>query len=812
MRARLIAALLAFVVSAGIIMRSIGLAPLLVSEYSPRRAAYLANPALLWVNIAADLVTTLSYAILFAGFAVLIRRLRHLPGVKDYLWGIVAFMIFLAAGGLTNLLRIVSMWWPMYQFSVVLKIVCTVAIAPVTTLFTLKTPIFVASVRDFFNQSEKLRKSEEFLDRTNRLAGIGGWEVDLLTEEVIWSDETCSIHGAPAKYRPTLEGGLSMYARSAQPTIIAAVERAAAGGPGWDLELPVIRFDGRPIWARSVGAAEFKDGKVVRLSGAFQDITAQVEAREALRQADERVALAADSGEIGIWDWDIAQGKLTCDPWMYRLHGKDPARKDSYGLWRDHIHPEDEPRILKALEDAVRGAKAYDEEFRIVWEDGTVHTLRGTARVTRDAKGRALNMVGANWDVTESRQLLSQLAEQHERLRVTLHSIGDGVITTDAHNAVEWLNPVAELLTGWSAADAIGQQLRTVFRTFDSEAASLADLNCFNANEPGRASQDTILIARNGTAYGIESSAAPICNKTGDLLGSVLVFRDVTEKRRLTAEAEDATKLQLKLKDEFLSHVSHELRSPLTSIYSFTSIIADDLAGETTPQQKEYLEIVLKNVEQLQSMIEDLLTVTQSKEGKLTVHPVSLQPADALADAIHTVQSAAAKKNIQLSIDFCTTLPALYADPIRLRQVLIILLDNAVKFTPVAGQISLHAAVKDAESLLIQVKDSGCGIAEEKCALVFENLYQISDTTHADTSQAGRTGLGLGLHIARDLVHRQSGNIWVDSVINQGSTFNLTLPLYAKQDQEDAKDLRKTLPGRRKTDQPQPETNLLLMN
>jgi PAS domain S-box-containing protein len=761
---------------------------LLVPEYSSRRSVYLANHSLLYPNIISDVLIALGYAVLLTSLCVIAWRLRHLTALKDSALIIAAFMVFIAASGAGTVMRVTTVWWPMYQFSILFKIVSAATIFPAAALFALRTPSMARNVRIFFDllstreqERERLRKSEEFLDRTGRLAGIGGWEVDLQTNEVTWSAETCRIHAAAPGYLPTLEEGLSMFPPDARQTLSAAVATASSGGPGWDLELPLIRFDNRRIWARTAGAVDFRDGKPVRLSGAIQDVTSAVEARQALTLANERTTLATDSGGIGIWDWDIVRNTLKCDAWMYRLHGKDPAAPSQPGdLWRDHLHPEDKDFVERALDDAVNGRKDYDTEFRILWKDGSVHNLRGAARVIRDEQGRALNMIGANWDVTESRRLISELEEQHERLRVTLRSIGDGVITTDAHNNVVWLNPIAERMTGWSASNALGQPLTTVFELVDEktlQAVQSPVLNCFTRSEVVAPAQNARLISLDGSQYGIETSAAPICDSRGELLGSVLVFRDVTEQRRRTAEADHAVALQLKLKDEFLSHVSHELRSPLTSIYSFSSIIADGLAGETTDQQQEYLQIVLKNVVQLQCMIEDLLTVTQSKEGKLSIELQSVSASEAIIDAIHMVHGAASNKKIALSFNDCEDLPFAWADPTRLRQVLIILLDNAIKFTPPEGKVRVTASLNHLGYLLVQVSDTGCGIPKEKWTLVFNKLYQITGPDHADTSQAGRTGLGLGLHIARSLITRQGGNIWVTSKPNEGSIFSFTLPI-----------------------------------
>ncbi len=305
-------------------------------------------------------------------------------------------------------------------------------------------------------------------------------------------------------------------------------------------------------------------------------------------------------------------------------------------------------------------------------------------------------------------------------------------------------------------------------------------LTCLSDRKPATLAPDTVLIGRDGVEYGIDDSAAPILGSRGELMGAVLVFHDVTEQRRLALEASRGARVELKLKDDFLSHVSHELRSPLTSIYSFGSILADGLAGDTTTEQREYLDIILRNTGQLQSMIEDLLLVTQGGEGKVRIAAEPTSAREAVADALHTVEGAARNKHITLSAD-CGTKPlTVHADPTRLRQILIILLDNAVKFTPPRGRVAVQIAVEGQESILFQVADTGCGIPIEKRLRIFEHLYQIVNPEQARADHNGRNGLGLGLHIAKDLIERQDGRIWVEDNPDRGSTFCFHLPL-AKQ-------------------------------
>jgi signal transduction histidine kinase len=253
-------------------------------------------------------------------------------------------------------------------------------------------------------------------------------------------------------------------------------------------------------------------------------------------------------------------------------------------------------------------------------------------------------------------------------------------------------------------------------------------------------------------------------------------LRHAIERQRMQGETNQIRELQLRLKDDFLSHVSHELRSPITAIYQFVSILADGLAGELRPEQTEYLRITLRNVRQLESMIADLLEVTRIQGGKLNIELQAASLRDAITDTVSMFEGSAAAKGITLRANIPADLPPAYVDPSRVRQVLINLVSNAIKFTAKGGEIKLQTRIfeEDPCLLAVEIADTGCGIKPEVSKLIFERLYQANDA-----GEDGRKGLGLGLYISKELVARQGGKIWVTSEPQKGSSFYFTVPIFS---------------------------------
>ena len=253
-------------------------------------------------------------------------------------------------------------------------------------------------------------------------------------------------------------------------------------------------------------------------------------------------------------------------------------------------------------------------------------------------------------------------------------------------------------------------------------------------------------------------------------------IRYAVERQALLRSLEIAQKQQLEFKNQFLSHVSHELRTPLTCIHQYVTLILDGLAGPVVPDQADHLKTILKSVNQLHAMIRDLLEATRAESGKMRIEPRCIAMGELVRQAVAMLRPTADEKKVGLEIGLDQRLPLVHADPDRVLEVLINLVDNAIKFTPPDGSVMIQANMVDADPgyVYVSVSDTGRGIGQEAKALIFERLYQDPDSVDNN-----RSGLGLGLFICREIVRLHQGRIWVSSEPEQGSTFTLTLPVYS---------------------------------
>jgi len=480
---------------------------------------------------------------------------------------------------------------------------------------------------------------------------------------------------------------------------------------------------------------------------------------------------------------DLARDAIVVRDLKHRIVFWSRGAEVLYGWPSREVLGRNAPALLRTeypeSADAVDAALLRDGR----WEGEMIQYTRKGSRLhvetheatQRDAQGAAIRTLTITNDITERKRADAELFLLTERLSLATAAAKIGVWDWDlTTNTLTWDATMFEIYDRPPAVPVPYEAWSGAVHADDLRASEAVLQNVIAAKGDG--SMEFRIVRPDGAIRIVVAVMRAILDGRGRVQRVIGVNTDVTERKLAERETEKIREEQLRFKDEFLSHVSHELRSPLTAIKQFTSILLDGLAGELNPEQHQYQQIVLRNVRQLQSMIDDLLEITRLETGKLTVRPECVRLHDVVRDTFDTMLGVAQDKGVTLRADPLEDVPTLYADPTRLRQVLIILLENAIKFTPAGGEVTVRARLSptDRRFLAVEVADTGCGIDASVADRLFERLYQVTDAV-----RSSRKGLGLGLYICKELVERQGGRIRAERRGDDGSTFTFTLPIYA---------------------------------
>jgi PAS domain S-box-containing protein len=627
---------------------------------------------------------------------------------------------------------------------------------------------------------QRLRYNEAFLDRIGAVAGVGGWEFDVGTGVSTWSPQMYRIHELDMAYEPHADSYLAFYAVEARSILKKAIAACIERGIAWDMELPAVTAKGRAIWVRTIGSPESQDGKVVRLIGALQDVTVRKKVELQLHESSERFALAADSAGIGVWEMDVTSGKVTWDAWMYRMYGiEKTAEFETWATWTDALHPEDRQRCEAEVAAANRETNDFSSEFRIVRPDGEVRYIKAASRAVRGADGEVLRIAGINFDVTDARRReMVARRETASLLRTVLDAASEvSIIATDENLVIRVFNAGAERMLGFSSAEVVGKE--TLSRIHDPQELATYGESLAGAAivEPStlRVSRERTYVRKNGSRVTVSLFISAMQSDEGELLGYVCVAHDVTQQNEnqralheATARAENANNA----KSLFLANMSHEIRTPMSAVIGLTYLLRHTALSA---EQSSFLAKLQIAGNSLLALITNILDLSKIEAHELLVESIAFSLPDLLRDVAAVMAVHADAKAIEFSMDTPNDLPeALTGDPTRLRQILVNLLSNAIRFTnkgSVRFSISRRAHTASEVLLSFAVADTGIGIAPNIQETLFEQFAQGDAST---TRRYG--GTGLGLSIVKQLSKLLGGTVELQSVVGVGSTFTAVLP------------------------------------
>jgi two-component system, sensor histidine kinase and response regulator len=504
---------------------------------------------------------------------------------------------------------------------------------------------------------------------------------------------------------------------------------------------------------------------------------AQLQAKEAeLRRVLASVTDCLWSAEIddtGRWTYQFIS------PVVARITGRSPETflRGGVAAWRDVVHPEDQAKWDQALA-RLRAGQPSQEEYRVVLPGGLLRWVRDrvtptTAHPRGEGREGGLRLDGVVTDLTERKVAEEALAQERRLLETLMNNLPDAIYFKDRESRFLAIN------VGLARRHGLANP---------SEAAGKSDFDYFtheHAEQAFRDEQQVIVTGQpivnmeeketwlDGSVTWVSTTKMPLRDPQGRIVGTFGVSRDVTERKRAQQElqkAKEAAEAANRAKSEFLANMSHEIRTPMNGILGMTELALDT---SLTREQREYLTMVKASAESLLGIINDILDFSKIEARKLHLDAVDFPLRPHLDDVMKTLALRSQQKGLELACRVDPACPeSLCGDPGRLRQILVNLIGNAIKFTArgeVVVEVQPETRTEKQICLHFSVRDTGIGIPLEQQQHIFEAFTQVD---HSTTRKYG--GTGLGLTISSQLASMMGGRLWVESEVGRGSTFHLT--------------------------------------
>lgn len=552
------------------------------------------------------------------------------------------------------------------------------------------------------------------------------------------------------------------------------------------------RKDGSLFWADILVTSIYDEGgKMQGYAKIVRDITERKIAENELRNKQAQLSMAQKLAHLGSWEWFLKEGKLIWSEQLYHIYGLDLDEKELVQKVNKMTHPEDLERVLRIVGESKITHKPFEFYYRIIRDDGTVRHIHSRGHVILDPNGEVEKMIGTDQDVTDRFR-----EEQMEKLVMAATKSNNAVIIADHTGKIEWVNEGFSLLTGYSFEDVKnthGELLRQGGTTGLTPGTELYD-TVFSKK------QSVVYEGKNftkaGKEYWVITTLTPVLGTDGNVERIIAIDSDITERKKIEEDLIFANKIaehslkkggralqelmnakkqledSMHVKEQFLAKMSHEIRTPMNAIVGLTDILLD---SPITHEQKECIDAIKLSSDNLLSIINDILDFSKLESGKVSVEAIPFNPREIIEAVLFTLRFPATKKGITLNFrKEENKLPEfIIGDSVRLRQIILNLLSNALKFTE-KGSVTIKSRVIEEDDanckIQFEISDTGIGIPEDRIATIFESFTQASNET---TRKYG--GTGLGLTIVKQLTELQGGTVSVKSKLDEGSTFCVTI-------------------------------------
>ena len=650
-----------------------------------------------------------------------------------------------------------------------------------------------------------LRDSESRLSLALRGGDLGLWDWDLVSDRMEVNERWKTMLGMA----PDAEvSSHAAWAERVHPDDQARLQHLASAifeAPGQDdfsIEVRARTQAGDWIWIHDSGAVVARDtqGKALRAVGTHADVTTRKNVLRELQHERIRLERILDGTDVGTWEWNVQTGQVRFNERWAEMVGYtlEALRPISIDTWSRLCHPDDLLRSRALLEAHYRGEQAtYQCEVRMQHQRGHWVWVQDRGKLfSRDEQGRPEWMAGTHTDITERK-----LAEQElSRLSLAVEQSPTSIIITDLQARIEYVNETFTRVSGYGAPEVLGRNPRLLSSGLTPPAVTAELWSTLNAGQ--RWKGELVNRRKDGTVYTEFVSIHPLRQTDGTVTHFVSVQEDITEKRAMreelaqyrhhleelvlqrTSELNEAMRqaeVASQSKSEFLANMSHEIRTPMNAILGLTHLIEQDLDTApdaerrlSMPQLRDRARKIDQAAKHLLGILNDVLDLSKIEAGKLQIEVTDFDLRELVDGVIYMVSEKAQANGNQVTTHLGQAPRRLSGDGMRLGQILLNFLSNAVKFTE-RGEVHLSVRVVSPDAaplrLRFEVLDTGVGLNPEQCARLFQPFEQAESST---TRRFGGTGLGLA--IVQRLAQLMGGQVGASSRSGRGSIFWFEAP------------------------------------
>ncbi len=508
-----------------------------------------------------------------------------------------------------------------------------------------------------------------------------------------------------------------------------------------------------------------------RFATAFIDVTDQVKSQEIIQESEKKFSTIFNKVTVGILAIDTQTNDIVfSNPEIEKITG---YRSDELATMNvsDLHRQEDMPYVLDKIEKQIKGEIKDAAEIPVLTKQGNIRycDIRST-KETISGKGILLGILN---DITEKKNAEDQVKKSQEKYRTYVDNSPDGIFVANRQGEYLEVNKAAAKITGYSKEELLQKSIADMAAP---ESKQQAMEHFKRLLETGLTTGDNIFIHKDGTRRWWNIDAVKL---TEDRY--IGFTQDITHRKTIEAELKKKNKeLETlnQLKSNFLNVTSHELRTPMTAINGYLQMLQENTLGEINSEQKDAIEVILRNADRLDRLVDDILDTSRLESGTMKFIPQETELPTLIDEVQQTMQKEASCKKITIEKTVQDNLPTLTIDQDRIKQVFQNLIKNSIKFSDAHTTITLEAQENN-ESILFKVTDQGRGIPADQQQCIFDIFYQVE--SGIDRSFGGT---GLGLTICRGIIIGHGGNIWVESKEGAGSTFYFTLPKHPISDVE----------------------------